>query len=113
MKKLFLALMFCTGAAFAATEHECNYEGSQREMNACAIRDYKAADADLNAVYKAKLAKLSPKQRETLRAQQRSWIKRRDARCLAKKTGQGTNVTIDYLTCLEAMTEVRTLQLLR
>jgi len=117
MKKLLVALLF-SGSAFAGTleqaaEVMCDYQGSQREMNACAIRDYKASDADLNAVYKKKLAKLSVKQREALKAQQRQWIQRRDARCSARKTGEGTNTTIDYLTCLESMTEVRTLQLLR
>lgn len=109
MKKLLLALLFVSSSAFA--QYECDYAGSQREMNACAIQDYKAADAALNTAYAKKLKTLSPAKQKALRIEQRNWIKRRDARCLSKKKGEGTNVTIDYLTCLQSYTEVRTLQL--
>jgi len=109
MRKLLFALLFVSTSAFA--QYECKYDGSQREMNECAIRDYKSADAGLNAAYAKKMKRLKPKHQKALRAEQRVWIQRRDARCLSKKNGEGTNVTIDYLTCLQSYTEVRTLQL--
>lgn len=110
MKKILMALLLVSSSAMASG-YKCNYEGSQREMNACAIQDFKAADAELNAAYKRKMQMLHPKQQQVLRLQQRTWIQRRDARCKSKKYGEGTNVTIDYLTCLQSFTEVRTLQL--
>ena len=37
-------------------------------------------DTELNAVYKALMKKLTPSQQEELRAEQRKWIKQRDAK---------------------------------
>lgn len=109
MKFLLFFLLVLSSTTHA--QYSCNYEGSQREMNACAIRDYKQADATLNQVYKKVQAKLSAKERVKLQVEQRGWIKRRDFSCASKKRGQGTNVTIDYLTCLQTYTELRTLEL--
>lgn len=96
----------------AVSAYDCDYGGSQRQMNACAIRDYKQADEFLNTAYKNAMSGLSPAKKQILRHQQREWIKKRDARCAPKKKGEGTNVTIDYLSCMEMYTEIRTLQLL-
>ena len=106
-----LAILLFPLAVMAEIGDDCDYAGSQRQMNACAIRDYQIADADLNDAY-AK-AMLRAKDPEALRKAQIDWIKRRDARCKAKMNGPGTNVTIDYLSCKQDLTEVRTLQLLR
>ena len=60
---------------------ECNPDGAQIEMNACARDDYEAADAALNAVWKELTGLLEGQDavlRET-RAAQRAWIKFRDA----------------------------------
>lgn len=100
----------CFSAA-EAQEVECDYEGSQREMNACALRDYKAADAALNQAYKRVQLQLSKRQVEALRVEQRQWIRRRDSVCGPKRKEPGTNATIDYFTCLQTFTELRTLQL--
>jgi len=83
-------------------------------MNACAIRDYKLADKRLNEAYADAMSKFSREDRlgmRILQNEQRDWIKRRDARCKDKKDDEGENATIDYLTCLQEFTEIRTLQL--
>jgi uncharacterized protein YecT (DUF1311 family) len=105
----FLVLLFL--CAVANAQYRCDYNGSQREMNACAIRDYKQSDATLNMTYQKVKAKLNEREQGQLQREQRSWMKRRDARCASKKNGPGTNVTIDYLTCLQTYTELRTLEL--
>lgn len=106
--KLLLALFLAIGSA-QASEYECNYEGSQREMNECAIRDYKAAEDALDRAY-TKAARVPNSE---LVAEQQRWHKRMLARCAAQKDEGGTNGTIDYLTCLQTYTELRTLQLLQ
>lgn len=107
MKKLLLTLLFVPVVAMA---QDCKYDGSQLEMNACATRDYKSADDALNKAYFAKVRKLSKPDVATLLDEQRNWLHRRDARC-KMKTDTGSNATIDHLTCLQSMTEIRTLQL--
>ena len=83
-------------------------------MNACAIRDYKKADDDLNKAYSAAMGKFKQSDRvsmQILMSEQRDWIRRRDARCGPKDDGT-ENATIDYMTCMQEFTEIRTLQLL-
>lgn len=80
-------------------------------MNECAIRDYQQADTQLNLAYARAMMKLSHLDKITLRDEQRQWIRRRDARCMPKRKGEGTNLTIDFLSCMQDITEIRTLQL--
>ncbi len=48
------------------------------EIVECLRRDLAAADAELNRVYAARMASLSPAARERLRAEQRAWLVRYD-----------------------------------
>lgn len=96
--------------SLTAYAQDCKYDGSQLEMNACAVRDYKQADLALNKAYVSKRKLLSDEEKATLLQEQRSWLQRRDARCKLK-TNEGSNATIDHLTCLQELTEIRTLQL--
>ena len=106
--KLFLALMFASSAVMA---QDCKYDGSQLEMNACAVRDYQEADYALNQAYFNRMHKLKAKKdMDALQNEQRVWIQRRDARCKLKPD-EGSNAKIEYLTCLQNYTDVRTLQL--
>lgn len=59
---------------------------TQLESNACADKQYQVADAELNRVYKAVLAKYEkdPLFIEKLRAAQRAWLAFRDAEIAAK-----------------------------
>ena len=114
----FLAVI--TGSASAATmstdvesSFQCNYDGNQQEMNACALRDYKTADVALNEKYKVVLSKLSPEKKNTLRQQQRAWLRNRDPRCKAEvRQSEGGSIwQLEYFSCLKAATELRTMAL--
>ncbi|MBV9488613.1 MAG: DUF1311 domain-containing protein [Verrucomicrobia bacterium] len=55
------------------------FSQTQAELTRQAANEFKAADADLNRVYKALLAKLDDEGRAKLVAAQRAWITFRDA----------------------------------
>lgn len=92
-----------------ATSFDCNYDGNQQEMNACAIRDYKASDARMNQTYKTVIASLAPAKQTTLRQQQRGWVAHRDPQCRseAKLSEGGTVWQLEYFSCLQSATEHR------
>ncbi|HEX2095153.1 MAG TPA: lysozyme inhibitor LprI family protein, partial [Longimicrobiaceae bacterium] len=52
---------------------------TRTEILECLMRDYAEADAELNRVYRAKMATLNPAQRRVLLADQRAWLRRYDA----------------------------------
>lgn len=51
---------------------------TRKEILECLLRDYEAADAELNRVYRERMASLTPARREALRAGQRAWLLRYD-----------------------------------
>ncbi len=115
--RVMLVVAFLVGTANAASfstevenSFQCNYEGNQQEMNACAVRDYKNADFLLNEKYKATISKLSPEKQKSLRHQQRYWLQSRDPRCKAdvKQSEGGSIWPLEYFSCLKAATELRT-----
>jgi uncharacterized protein YecT (DUF1311 family) len=58
-------------------------------MLECAGLEFAAADARLNAVYKAAMARLSDDRQQALRAEQRAWVAARDPGCEAEATRDG------------------------
>lgn len=52
---------------------------TRQEILECLRRDYAQADAELNRVYRERMASLSPAERRVLRAAQRAWLRRYDA----------------------------------
>jgi len=93
----------------------CDPEGPQQAMNACAIGDFEAADAALNAAYKRAMAVAKDMGVDTqLRAAQRAWIPYRDAACATDADifeGGSLRPLILY-TCLAALTQERTRHLI-
>jgi uncharacterized protein YecT (DUF1311 family) len=84
------------------------------ELNNCASKEYKQADAELNAVYKQLMASLSNKaQQASLRTAQQAWLKYRDANCEfdAFENRGGSIYQVVYTSCLTAMTKARTKEL--
>ena len=59
----------------------CPNAQSQAEMNDCAGREYKRADAELNQVYQKLVAMLDADEKTQLKAVEMTWIKYRDANC--------------------------------
>lgn len=94
---------------------------STYELNACAEREFDAADAALNKAYAEALKSIPEMASEppydaeaweaALRASQRAWIAYRDAECNAHVpmfwTG-GSGATAEIIGCKSEMTKVRT-----
>ena len=79
MRTAFRRLALCLvlgGLAYAPAMARAQ---SQQEMNREAERDFAAADAELNKVYKSLCAKMESEDLEDLRAAQRLWVQFRDA----------------------------------
>lgn len=96
----------------AAIAQECRYDGSQLEMNACAKRDFKQADLAMTQAYASRMKRQFKKDQTVLLNEQTAWLQRRSARCKFNPDN-GSNAIIEYYTCMQSMTEVRTLMLLR
>lgn len=106
----------------AADELECNGDGTQAELNACAQQEYEQADAALNATWKELLESLDGQDTalaET-RAAQRAWVKFRDAEVKAHfplDEGEDARVTygsmypMSYNGVMTNLTQQRTEQL--
>lgn len=60
--------------------HECQdyWMLTRKEILDCLVRDYQAADAELNRVYRETMASLDADARRTLLAEQRAWLLRYD-----------------------------------
>ena len=112
-----LCLLFALkdGPANAQTKKDpCANAQTQVEMNECQGREYKKADAALNAVYKQLMAKIEDEgERTALKAAQQAWIKFRDADCEFEsyQNKGGTIYPLVYSGCLTVHTQERTKQL--
>jgi uncharacterized protein YecT (DUF1311 family) len=55
--------------------------GGEQEMVMCVAEEYKAADLELNKLYKQVKEQSQPEELKNLVIAQRAWIKHRDAQC--------------------------------
>jgi uncharacterized protein YecT (DUF1311 family) len=122
---MFFAALFSAHADERETI-DCQNAMTTYELNACADKDFTAADKALNAAYAAALktipemataeAPYDAKSWEaTLRKSQRAWIAFRDAECqghVALFWGGGTGATADIIGCMEEKTKARTKELI-
>lgn len=115
------------GAARAEDEPaiDCSNPMSTFEQNACADKDFTAADKDLKAAY-AQALKAVPEMasekpydakswEHALRQSQRTWVAYRDAECkdhIAMFWSGGTGATAQVLGCMTDKTKARTKELL-
>jgi uncharacterized protein YecT (DUF1311 family) len=110
-----LLLAWQAGTATAQTRKDpCANPQTQFEMNECQGREYKKADAALNAVYKQLMAKIDNEgERAALKGAQLAWIKYRDANCEFESyiNKGGTMYSMVYDGCLTVLTQERTKQL--
>src|SRR4051812_36609636 len=92
MKRVLLALLLACAALSATASAQrrgatdpCADPQSQAEMNMCAAKKFKAADAELNRVYNRLTSKLESEgnasQLARLKAAEVSWLKYRDDNC--------------------------------
>lgn len=107
--------------AIALTQ-SCGSSGVQSELNACAARDYEAADQAMNAQWRVTLARLraddrrdgpdrfGPPTADALLKSQRAWLAYRDAECsLAGEQARGGSMQPMLVSgCLATLTTERT-----
>jgi uncharacterized protein YecT (DUF1311 family) len=113
---LLVSLTLLCAAASAqkrAAQNPCDDAQSQSEMNICADKQFKAADAVLNRVYNQLASKLEADARAKLKAAEVSWLKYRDDNCdyEAAAFEGGSMQPLIYSSCLERMTKARTAEL--
>jgi uncharacterized protein YecT (DUF1311 family) len=96
----------------AATASPCDEARTQMDMNECADREYRKADAELNRVYQ-QLMRASGGRDAKLKSAQLAWIKFRDAECdyEAAFNEGGSMQPMTYSFCLADVTRARTKQL--
>ena len=101
------------GAADDADPSACWPDGNQQQMNACAVRDFRAADAALNIRYREVMAELPTAPRVALRKEQRDWLRRRDPACKteARASEGGSIWPLVFHACLEKASRERTTEL--
>jgi uncharacterized protein YecT (DUF1311 family) len=116
-------LLAAVSAATADDEIDCNNQMAQQVMNACAYKEYEAADAELNTVWKearttakdldAELSEDLKDAEKALLAGQRAWIAYRDGQCeLAGFEARGGSMEPMLVSgCLADLTRKRTKEL--
>jgi uncharacterized protein YecT (DUF1311 family) len=127
MRMLLALTLLCTVASPLAAEEKLDCENvmAQQDMTICAGRDYDAADAELNAVWKEARAAAKAEDAEyqddlkgaekALLAEQRGWIAYRDGHCeLAGFEARGGSMEPMLVAmCLAETTRLRTQELRR
>ena len=91
----------------------CPNAQSQLEMNQCAGNAYKAADGELNQVYRKLVAMLDPEGKVQLKGVQTAWLKYRDAHCefVGDQYKGGSIRPMIHAFCLADVTRNRTTEL--
>jgi uncharacterized protein YecT (DUF1311 family) len=106
-----VALLINVSAQKRAAKNPCDDAHTQLDMNICADKQFQAADAELNRVYKQIMSKAEndPK----LKAAEVSWLKYRDDNCAyeASMYEGGSMQPMVYSFCLERMTKARAAEL--
>ncbi|PYS25385.1 MAG: hypothetical protein DMF72_01860 [Acidobacteria bacterium] len=111
-----LSILIVFGVVFAQGQKKsepCSKAQTQAEMNICAGREYQAADAELNQVYRKLVAMLNDEEKSQLKGAQNAWLKYRDANCefvADQYKGGSIRPMIDGL-CLAGVTRNRTAEL--
>ena len=107
MKRL-LVLLALAAAGPALAKSACDRVTNDFDGLYCLSKIYQQADADLNAAYKALVAKLDAGGRATLRQHQLQWLAQRNVSCSTSKDGAfyvdldcATRVTIERVRFLQ------------
>lgn len=113
----FLLLFVLTvGAASGQrkkTSDPCANPVTQFEMNQCAGKAYRAADASMNQVYRKLVSMLDEEEQAQLKEAQLAWLKYRDMNCefVADQYKGGSIRPLIQASCLKDLTKNRTTQL--
>ncbi|MEH3085878.1 MAG: lysozyme inhibitor LprI family protein [Xylophilus ampelinus] len=103
------------GPARAQAGADCDPAGTQQQMDACAVRDFQAADSRLNIRYRERMESLPQEGRTALRQEQRAWLRARDPGCKeqVRRHEGGSAWPLAFYACLEQATRNRTGELER
>jgi uncharacterized protein YecT (DUF1311 family) len=106
-----LSLYWAAGISAQAYAHPCA-KHTQTGLNECAWQKYRAADAEMNRVYRSSLAADSSCAM-LLEGAQRAWVVFRDSQCayVARAYEGGSMQSMQQGACLEALTRARTKEL--
>lgn len=114
---LLLPLLLAAGAGAKAQKgrqtQPCEERSSQAEASACAYREYQAADAELNRVYRQLSSKLDADALGFLRRAENAWLKYRDANCEYEDSFYAGGTMRQMITsfCMTRVTKARTAEL--
>jgi len=88
----------------------CQEAAAPADRKQCFINAGEHADQELNATYKAIIAKLVEDDQASLRKAERLWIQYRDASCKAESDlyEHEADLQLVYAACIEAMTREHT-----
>ena len=108
----FTAMALCSLNVHGAenADIQCNYAGTQQELNACALDDYKNEDNLLNEKYKKVMQSLPKKQQDQLRKSNayglNNAIPYADKK--PRKNERGSIWPLMFYSCLSSSTKQRT-----
>jgi uncharacterized protein YecT (DUF1311 family) len=110
---LLAGLAAGAGPARAQAGADCDPAGGRQQLNACAVRDFQAADNRLNIRYREAMEALPQDHRIALRREQREWLRARDAGCKEEaRTHEGSpDWPACYHACLEKASVRRAVEL--
>jgi len=106
MKQFLLLMLTMLFVQFAFAQ-------TQAEMNQTAMKDYKASDVKMTAMYKKVIAGMDVNGKKLLVTAQRAWIKYKEAHCAsaANEYEGGSMKPLILYACLKEMTDARIEQL--
>jgi len=113
----FLLLLLLAGGAVSGQRKKrsdpCAHPLTQFDMNQCAGKAYRAADATMNQVYRKLVALLDEEEKAQLKEAQTAWLKYRDTNCdfAGDQFKGGSMRPLIQASCLGDMTKRRTTEL--
>lgn len=114
-KLLILSIVAFCGTSLPSSADECADPQDQATMNACASKEFEAADKALNAAYHEVVRRIGSdhETRSALKTAQRAWIAFRDGECAfqANSVEGGSIYPMIVAGCETTLTEARTEQL--
>jgi uncharacterized protein YecT (DUF1311 family) len=113
---LLLLLVLANGVASGQRRNKsdpCASPLTQFDMNQCAGKAFRAADATMNQVYRRLVLMLDEDEKAQLKEAQTAWLKYRDTNCefVADQYKGGSIRPLIKATCLGDMTKRRTTEL--
>ncbi|MHA6345418.1 lysozyme inhibitor LprI family protein [Roseivivax sp. CAU 1761] len=104
---MLLAVLLTVPPLSAGAEHNCPGTTSMA-MIECAVQDWRTADAELNRLWKVLKPRADARGTgQSLLAEQRRWLQRRDAHCEPELHHGGSLDRALYYSCMAAMTRSR------